>query len=89
LAGRHGQDADDARGRVDQTLEDKVYSEIIMTRVTVPVVKTSVSAPRRKNDPWMGALDDNLDVLNKTDDGRRMGPRRRARSDSIADPENH
>jgi len=54
-----------------QTLEDKVYSEIIMTRVTVPVGEDIGFLPgteEEKMTPWMGALDDNLDVLNKTDD---------------------
>jgi PhoH-like ATPase len=54
-----------------QTLEDKTYSEIIMTRVTVPVGEDIGFLPgteEEKMNPWMGALEDNLDVLNKTDD---------------------
>ena len=54
-----------------QTLEHKLYSEIIMTRVTVPVGEDIGFLPgteEEKMSPWMGALDDNLDVLNKTDD---------------------
>jgi PhoH-like ATPase len=54
-----------------QTLENKVYSEIIMTRVTVPVGEDIGFLPgteEEKMNPWMGALEDNLDVLNKTDD---------------------
>ena len=54
-----------------QTLERKQYSEIIMTRVTVPVGEDIGFLPgteEEKMSPWMGALDDNLDVLNKTDD---------------------
>lgn len=53
-----------------QTLEYKVYSEIIMTRVTVPVGEDIGFLPgteEEKMTPWMGALEDNLDVLNKTD----------------------
>jgi PhoH-like ATPase len=53
------------------TLELKVYSEIIMTRVTVPVGEDIGFLPgteEEKMNPWMGALEDNLDVLNKTDD---------------------
>ncbi|HTJ55710.1 MAG TPA: PhoH family protein [Nitrosospira sp.] len=53
-----------------QTLEQKVYSEIIMTRVTVPVGEDIGFLPgteEEKMTPWMGALEDNLDVLNKTD----------------------
>jgi PhoH-like ATPase len=54
-----------------QTLEDKTYSEIIMTRVTVPLGEDIGFLPgteEEKMNPWMGALEDNLDVLNKTDD---------------------
>jgi PhoH-like ATPase len=53
------------------TLEFKVYSEIIMTRVTVPVgedIGLHPGTEEEKMNPWMGALEDNLDVLNKTDD---------------------
>jgi PhoH-like ATPase len=54
-----------------QTLETKHYSEIIMTRVTVPVGEDIGFLPgteEEKMTPWMGALEDNLDVLNKSDD---------------------
>ena len=54
-----------------QTLETKHYTEIIMTRVTVPVGEDIGFLPgteEEKMTPWMGALEDNLDVLNKTDD---------------------
>jgi PhoH-like ATPase len=53
------------------TLEQKIYSEIIMTRVTVPVGEDIGFLPgteEEKMAPWMGALEDNLDVLNKSDD---------------------
>ncbi|MCU0840580.1 MAG: PhoH family protein [Thiobacillaceae bacterium] len=53
-----------------QTLEDKLYSEIIMTRVTVPVGEDIGFLPgteEEKMTPWMGALEDNLDVLNMND----------------------
>jgi PhoH-like ATPase len=51
-----------------QTLEDKRFSEIIITRVTVPVGEDIGFLPgteEEKMTPWMGALEDNLDVLNK------------------------
>jgi PhoH-like ATPase len=54
-----------------QTLEQKRYSEIIFTRVTVPVGEDIGFLPgteEEKMTPWMGALEDNLDVLNKPDD---------------------
>jgi PhoH-like ATPase len=54
-----------------QTLEDKRYTEIIVTRVTIPVGEDIGFLPgteEEKMNPWMGALEDNLDVLNTTDD---------------------
>jgi PhoH-like ATPase len=54
-----------------QTLDTKRYSEIIMTRVTVPVGEDIGFLPgteEEKMGPWMGALEDNLDILNKTDE---------------------
>jgi PhoH-like ATPase len=53
------------------TLEEKLYSEIIMTRVTVPVGEDIGFLPgteEEKMSPWMGALEDNLEVLNKAED---------------------
>ncbi len=53
-----------------QTLEDKRYKEIIMTRVTVPVGEDIGFLPgteEEKMTPWMGALMDNLEVLTNTD----------------------
>lgn len=50
-----------------QTLESKRFSEIIITRVTVPVGEDIGFLPgteEEKMTPWMGALEDNLDVLN-------------------------
>lgn len=58
---------------LEQTLEQKLYSEIIMTRVTVPVGEDIGFLPgteEEKMTPWMGALMDNLEVLNKTDDNK-------------------
>ena len=52
-----------------QMLDSKRYSEIIMTRVTVPVGEDIGFLPgteEEKMAPWMGALEDNLDVLNDT-----------------------
>jgi PhoH-like ATPase len=54
-----------------QILEHKAYSEIIMTRVTVPVGEDIGFLPgteEEKMTPWMGAMEDNLEVLNKTDE---------------------
>ncbi|MBV8032824.1 MAG: PhoH family protein [Betaproteobacteria bacterium] len=54
-----------------QVLDDKRYSEIIMTRVTVPIGEDIGFLPgteEEKMTPWMGALEDNLDILNASDD---------------------
>ena len=54
-----------------QVLDDKRYSEIIMTRVTVPIGEDIGFLPgteEEKMTPWMGALEDNLDVLNTSDE---------------------
>ena len=54
-----------------QTLESKRYSEIIITRVTVPVGEDIGFLPgteEEKMTPWMGAIEDNLDVLNRPHD---------------------
>ncbi|MBO9535811.1 PhoH family protein [Herbaspirillum sp.] len=53
-----------------QVLETKLYNEIIVTRVTVPVGEDIGFLPgteEEKMGPWMGAFDDNLEVLNKSD----------------------
>jgi PhoH-like ATPase len=55
-----------------QTAEQKLYGEIIMTRVTVPVGEDIGFLPgteEEKMTPWMGALMDNLEVLSQTEDG--------------------
>ncbi|WP_306606401.1 PhoH family protein [Azonexus sp.] len=59
-----------------QTLESKQFAEIIMTRVTVPVGEDIGFLPgseEEKMAPWMGALEDNLEVLTHTDDSSPYG----------------
>jgi PhoH-like ATPase len=54
-----------------QVFESKRYSEIIVTRVTVPVGEDIGFLPgteEEKMTPWMGAFEDNLDVLNAPPD---------------------
>jgi PhoH-like ATPase len=49
-----------------QTLDKKLFTEIIMTRATVPVGEDIGFLPgteEEKMAPWMGALEDNLEVL--------------------------
>lgn len=67
-----------------QTLEDNLYKEIIMTRVTVPVGEDIGFLPgteEEKMTPWMGALMDNLEVLTKSEEGGDWG--RQATADLI------
>jgi PhoH-like ATPase len=55
---------------LSQVLDDRRYTEIIVTRVTVPVGEDIGFLPgteEEKMGPWMGALDDNLEVLAKGD----------------------
>ncbi len=54
-----------------QTFESKRFSEIIVTRATVPVGEDIGFLPgteEEKMAPWMGALEDNLEVLNRSDE---------------------
>ncbi len=53
-----------------QVLDERRYTEIIVTRVTVPVGDDIGFLPgneEEKMGPWMGALDDNLEVLARSD----------------------
>jgi PhoH-like ATPase len=53
-----------------QVLDDRRYTEIIMTRATVSMGEDIGFLPgteEEKMGPWMGALDDNLEFLGKTD----------------------
>jgi PhoH-like ATPase len=55
-----------------QTLDNKRYNEIIMTRVTIPLGEDIGFLPgteEEKMEPWMGALMDNLEVLTSGQEG--------------------
>jgi PhoH-like ATPase len=55
---------------LSQVLDDRRYTEIIVTRVTVPLGEDLGFLPgteEEKMGPWMGALDDNLEVLARGD----------------------
>ncbi|MDR9436038.1 MAG: PhoH family protein [Thiohalophilus sp.] len=70
---------------LEQTLEQKRYNEIIMTRVTVPVGEDIGYLPgteEEKMTPWMGALMDNLEVLTNTEFGGEWG--RQATNDLLS-----
>lgn len=59
-----------------QVLEDNLYTEIIVTRATVPVGEDIGFLPgteEEKMTPWMGALMDNLEVLSDSSEGGSWG----------------
>lgn len=59
-----------------QVLDKNRYSEIIMTRVTIPVGEDIGFLPgteEEKMTPWMGALMDNLEVLHSSQEGGSFG----------------
>ncbi len=68
-----------------QTLDEKRYLEIVMTRATVPVGEDIGFLPgteEEKMTPWMGALTDNLEVLHQNSEGGEWG--RMATQDLLA-----
>ena len=61
---------------LSQVLDERRYTEIIMTRVTIPVGEDIGFLPgteEEKMTPWMGALMDNLEVLQGNQDGGSFG----------------
>ncbi|WP_295477489.1 PhoH family protein [uncultured Sutterella sp.] len=59
-----------------QTIDERRFSEIIMTRATVSVGEDIGFLPgteEEKMAPWMGALEDNLEVLHASDTGGEWG----------------
>jgi PhoH-like ATPase len=61
---------------LSQTLELNRYTEIIMTRVTIPLGEDIGFLPgteEEKMEPWMGALMDNLEVLTHSQEGGTWG----------------
>ncbi len=68
-----------------QTLDDKRYTEIIVTRATVSIGEDIGFLPgteEEKMTPWMGALTDNLEVLTQPQEGGEWG--RAATNDLLA-----
>ncbi len=71
---------------LQQVLEERRYNEIIITRVTVPVGEDIGYLPgteEEKMSPWMGALDDNLEVLNQSGSGNHGGEWGRAATQEL------
>jgi len=61
---------------LEQVMESKLFREIIITRVTIPVGEDIGFLPgteEEKMAPWMGALLDNLEVLTETEDSNEWG----------------
>jgi PhoH-like ATPase len=71
---------------LSQVLETRRYNEIIVTRVTVPVGEDIGYLPgteEEKMSPWMGALDDNLEVLNQSNGSNSAGEWGRAATQDL------
>jgi PhoH-like ATPase len=61
---------------LSQTMDEKVYNEIIVTRATVSIGEDIGFLPgteEEKMTPWMGALTDNIEVLTQTEEGGEWG----------------
>ena len=68
-----------------QTMDEKRYNEIIVTRATVSIGEDIGYLPgteEEKMTPWMGALTDNLEVLTQPQEGGEWG--RAATNDLLA-----
>jgi len=69
-----------------QVLDERRYTEIIMTRATVSVGEDIGFLPgseEEKMTPWMGALDDNLEFLSKGDGSNHAGEWGRAATNDL------
>jgi PhoH-like ATPase len=70
---------------LSQTMDEKMYSEIIVTRATVSIGDEIGFLPgteEEKMTPWMGALTDNIEVLTQAEEGDEWG--RAATNDLLA-----
>ena len=68
-----------------QTMDEKIYNQIIVTRATVSIGDEIGYLPgteEEKMTPWMVALTDNIEVLTQTDEGGEWG--RAATNDLLA-----
>ena len=67
------------------TMDEKLYTEIVVTRATVSIGEDIGFLPgteEEKMTPWMGALTDNIEVLTQPEDGGEWG--RAATNDLLA-----
>jgi len=70
---------------LSQTLDEKMYNEVIVTRATVSIGEDIGFLPgteEEKMTPWMGALTDNIEVLTQSEEGGEWG--RAATNDLLA-----
>ncbi|MGB5488162.1 MAG: PhoH family protein [Lysobacterales bacterium] len=70
---------------LSQTMDEKQYNEIIVTRATVSIGDEIGFLPgteEEKMTPWMGALTDNIEVLTDSEEGGEWG--RAATNDLLA-----
>jgi PhoH-like ATPase len=70
---------------LSQTMDEKMYNEIIVTRATVSIGEDIGFLPgteEEKMTPWMGALTDNIEVLTQSEEGGEWG--RAATNDLLA-----
>jgi PhoH-like ATPase len=70
---------------LSQTLDGKMYNEVIVTRATVSIGEDIGFLPgteEEKMTPWMGALTDNIEVLTQSEEGGEWG--RAATNDLLA-----
>ncbi len=70
---------------LSQTMDEKLYNEIIVTRATVSIGEDIGFLPgteEEKMTPWMGALTDNIEVLTESLEGGEWG--RAATNDLLA-----
>jgi PhoH-like ATPase len=70
---------------LSQTLDEKLYNEVIVTRATVSIGDEIGFLPgteEEKMTPWMGALTDNIEVLTQSEEGGEWG--RAATNDLLA-----
>jgi len=68
-----------------QTMDERVYNEVVVTRATVSIGDEIGFLPgteEEKMTPWMGALTDNIEVLTQSDEGGDWG--RAATNDLLA-----
>jgi PhoH-like ATPase len=69
-----------------QVFDKRLYDEIIVTRATVPIgdeIGFLPGSEEEKMAPWMGAIDDNLEVLSPSDDEGKAGDSGRKITDSF------